>query len=49
MSLTSTPLFQFGFTTAEEGMNLIEKYYPRRELEPRIQFLLEEMSRPRHK
>ncbi|HEY5104173.1 MAG TPA: DUF6036 family nucleotidyltransferase [Acidimicrobiales bacterium] len=37
-----------GYTTAEEGMDLIERYYPRGQLQPRIQFLLEEMFGPSH-
>ena len=37
---------QLGYTTAEEGMDLIDRYYPRKQLQPRIQFLLEEMFGP---
>jgi len=37
---------QLGLTTVGEGMDLLEKYYPRKQLEPRIQFLLEEMFGP---
>jgi uncharacterized nucleotidyltransferase DUF6036 len=32
-----------GFTTAEQGLDLVERYYPSRRLEPRTQFLLEEL------
>lgn len=32
-----------GFTTAEQGMQLVERFYPSRILEPRIRFLLEEL------
>jgi hypothetical protein len=35
-----------GFTTAKEGMDLIERYYPRQEILPRVQFLLEELFGP---
>jgi hypothetical protein len=35
-----------GFTSAAEGMDLIERYYPREQLRPRIQFLLEAAVRP---
>lgn len=34
---------QCGFTSAGEGMDLLEEVYPRYRLEPRTQFLLEEM------
>jgi Nucleotidyltransferase of unknown function (DUF6036) len=34
---------QCGFTTAAEGMDLLEAVYPAHPLEPRTQFLLEEM------
>jgi hypothetical protein len=32
-----------GFSTAEEGLDLIESTYPNRAIAPRVQFLLEEM------
>jgi hypothetical protein len=32
-----------GFTTAEEGLQLLEKTYPSHVIAPRTQFLLEEM------
>jgi hypothetical protein len=32
-----------GFTTAGEGMDLVEAFYPDRRIEPRTQFLLEEL------
>jgi hypothetical protein len=32
-----------GFTTPEEGLNLLESTYPNRIMAPRVQFLLEEM------
>ena len=37
---------QCGFTTAGEGMDLLEEVYPGHPLEPRTQFLLEEMFGP---
>jgi hypothetical protein len=37
---------QLGFTTAQEGMDLMDRYYPRRQPQPRIQFLLEELFGP---
>jgi hypothetical protein len=37
---------QCGFTTAEEGMDLLEEVYPGHALEPRTQFLLEKMFGP---
>jgi hypothetical protein len=35
-----------GFTTADEGLDLVERYYPNRPLPPRTQFLLEELFGP---
>lgn len=35
-----------GFTTPEEGMDLLERCYPDRSFEPRTQFLLEELLGP---
>ena len=32
-----------GFTTASEGMDLVATFYPNRRIEPRTQFLLEEL------
>jgi hypothetical protein len=32
-----------GYTTAAEGLDLVERYYPREHLQLRIQFLLEEL------
>jgi hypothetical protein len=35
-----------GFTTPNEGMGLVERFYPGRTIEPRTQFLLEELFGP---
>jgi hypothetical protein len=35
-----------GFTTAEQGLDLVEQLYPGRAIEPRTQFLLEELFGP---
>ena len=32
-----------GYTTAQQGVDLIERFYPHRTLHPRIRFLLEEL------
>jgi len=32
-----------GFTTADQGLDLMERYYPNRPLPPKTQFLLEEL------
>jgi len=40
---------QLGYTTADEGMNLVERFYPREQLQPRIQFLLEELFGTEHR
>lgn len=32
-----------GFTTADEGLDLLERFYPSRPLQPKTQFLLEEL------
>lgn len=37
---------QCGFATAAEGMDLVERFYPGRTIEPRTQFLLEELFGP---
>ena len=37
---------QLGYTTATEGLDLLESYYPRERLQTRVQFLLEEMFGP---
>jgi hypothetical protein len=37
---------QCEFTTADEGMDLVERFYPGRAIEPRTQFLLEELFGP---
>jgi hypothetical protein len=37
---------ELGFTTADQGLDLVEAYYPSRPLEPRTQFLLEELFGP---
>jgi hypothetical protein len=37
---------QCGYATAVEGMDLIERLYPGRAIEPRTQFLLEELFGP---
>jgi hypothetical protein len=37
---------ELGFTTADEGLDLVESYYPSNRLEPRTQFLLEELFGP---
>ena len=34
------------FTTAEEGLDLVESVYPNHAISPRVQFLLEEMFGP---
>lgn len=36
------------FTTTEEGMGLVEALYPARPIEPKTQFLLEELYGPAH-
>jgi hypothetical protein len=35
-----------GFSTADEGLDLIERFYPRAEIAAKTQFLLEEMFGP---
>ena len=35
-----------GFTAADEGMDLLERYYPNHPLQPKTQFLLEELFGP---
>lgn len=32
-----------GFTTAEEGLDVVTSYYPQREIAPRVKFLLQEL------
>ena len=34
---------EVGFTTVEEGLDLVERAYPGRPIEPKVQFLLEEI------
>ena len=35
-----------GFKTSDEGLALVQRFYPRRKLEPRIRLLLEELYCP---
>jgi hypothetical protein len=35
-----------GFTNADQGMNLVERYYPDHQLPPKTQFLLKELFGP---
>ena len=35
-----------GFKTAKDGLDLVERFYPGRKLEPRIRLLLEEIYGP---
>jgi hypothetical protein len=36
-----------GFTTAQQGLDLVEREYPGRPIPPRVRFMLEEMFPPR--
>jgi hypothetical protein len=35
-----------GYTSADEGLDLVERFYPRGRIEPKTQFLLEELFGP---